>query len=584
MVLLVGALALAGCGSGGGEGGLRVRPITLSVPEDGTGVASIVVENPRGGLGVTYSLTRTPVHGRVLFSTSASTVTYIPNAEYAGPDSFAFHVTQGARRATVEVPVTVSSVLDAPRIDLPLEYLEVADGRAVTIPAPVDDAEGDAFSVNVQQLAGPAVTDLRWQDGLLQFNTPALPATSVLDYDATPGLTLRLRVTATDATNRVTVVDRDVRVLRGSASGRLLTVRGSPEQPGHHWIIVAEGYTAAEYSRFRTDVEESLDWVIDEQPFDRLSAAWNVHVLWVPSAESGVDDASAGIELDTAWDGGMGCMDWLPCVDYNSIIAAGVDELPWYDHMTTLFNTDHGGGWAFDQFAVVAGRGVIPGLGSTFGGIMRHEVGHAMAKLADEYEGDNPPLTMSATDEARYRNITSQTTPGQVKWRHWFAEPDSHAGLPGPNGIGLFEGAWYHREGVWRPSLAGFMRDAFSGTKDAVAVEAWTIQLYRRSGAVVASDPPHTDLADEVLVQVPAGSSQRFRVRTLFAAPHVALRWTVDGVEPPGSAGARALDVIAGGPGVERLVEVHSEDATGLIADPAFDGARQTVAWRLRGQ
>lgn len=131
---LAGAL-VAGCGGGGSGGGAAPPPPaarrrtppppanaaptaqaqSATVAEDGTVNLTLGGTDPEGA-ALTFTVVQAPAQG-TLTGTPPS-VSYTPAANYAGSDSFTFHVSDGALQSSpATVSITVTAVNDAPTAD-----------------------------------------------------------------------------------------------------------------------------------------------------------------------------------------------------------------------------------------------------------------------------------------------------------------------------------------------------------------------------------------------------------------------------------------------------------------------------------
>ena len=118
--------------------------------------------------------------------------------------------------------------------------------------------------------------------------------------------------------------------------------------------------------------------------------------------------------------------------------------------------------WDFD------GRGfaIAYSAFSCFGTCVTHEFSHGFAKLADEYVKDGVVLT----EEDKYylenfykdlgwdKNIDITDDPEKIKWSHFLSDSRYAS-----DDIGIFEGASYCAEGVYRPSVNSMMRESYEG-------------------------------------------------------------------------------------------------------------------------
>jgi DNA/RNA endonuclease G (NUC1) len=106
------------------------------------------IETPAGGLS--YTVTSVPVHG--VLTGTAPNLTYVPEANYYGPDSFQFTVTdtgEGSSGALTSAPATVSitvnPVNDAPVAEAGANQV-VECSHVVTLSGSAFDQEGDALT------------------------------------------------------------------------------------------------------------------------------------------------------------------------------------------------------------------------------------------------------------------------------------------------------------------------------------------------------------------------------------------------------------------------------------------------------
>ena len=139
----------------------------LSTPEDtamtfnvltGTGGAS--ADNFEGTPQVTA--TSSPTNGVIVVSPDG-TITYTPNANYSGPDSFTYTVTSPAGVTETEtVNITVTSVNDVPVVDAPLANQSDMDGETITPIATAgsfSDIDGDTLSFSAAGLPAGLTID-----------------------------------------------------------------------------------------------------------------------------------------------------------------------------------------------------------------------------------------------------------------------------------------------------------------------------------------------------------------------------------------------------------------------------------------
>ena len=129
---------------------------TSSTDED-TAVDINVVSNDTDADGDTLSVTAvtTPSNGTAaITSGSATTVTYTPNANFAGTDAFDYTVTDGTGTDTGTVTVTVTAVNDPPvAVD---DSASTPEDTAIDINVVSNDTDVDADTLSVTQVTTPS--------------------------------------------------------------------------------------------------------------------------------------------------------------------------------------------------------------------------------------------------------------------------------------------------------------------------------------------------------------------------------------------------------------------------------------------
>jgi hypothetical protein len=129
--------------------------------------------------------------------------------------------------------------------------------------------------------------------------------------------------------------------------------------------------------------------------------------------------------------------------------------------IVSVNHTRYGGGGG--KFAVFAGGNISSAE------VALHEMGHSLFNLADEYGGDPGEYPGAEPTEP---NVTAD--PSGKKWAHWIGYEE-----PGMGTIGVYEGARYYEQGIYRPSQSSKMRD-LGRPFDAVSREAMILRLYGR--------------------------------------------------------------------------------------------------------
>lgn len=254
----------------------------------------------------------------------------------------------------------------------------------------------------------------------------------------------------------------------------------------HRWnlVILAEGYRGEELDSFAKRAGELAEWLLASPPFEEFQDAINIHRVDVESCESGADHPGGcedGVEVDTYFDATF-CRhenwpDRLLVVNTAKVIDVLEREVPHWDVGMVIVNSTKRGGSGADMVPVIS-------AGSPFG-VALHEIGHSAFGLADEYDyhfGPDDPQDFEPPDYRRYDgpepqepNLTAATTRSQAKWTHRIPvgsslptsekqdceQSDWGSSSPTPPGVvGLFEGAGYHRCGLFRPEFNCRMRQS----------------------------------------------------------------------------------------------------------------------------
>ena len=121
---------------------------SVAVDEDGA-VAIVLAGSDVDGDTVAYQITDNPRHGTL--GGDAPSLTYMPEADYNGPDSFTFTVTDGDGTVSTpaDVSITVMPVNDAPTALA--QTVAVASGEAIDIVLEGTDVDGtvDGYEITV---------------------------------------------------------------------------------------------------------------------------------------------------------------------------------------------------------------------------------------------------------------------------------------------------------------------------------------------------------------------------------------------------------------------------------------------------
>lgn len=236
--------------------------------------------------------------------------------------------------------------------------------------------------------------------------------------------------------------------------------------------VVAEGYTAGEWKKFRKDMKRFREFFFSRQPYKDRRLDFNIYGVFQPSGQSGCDEPRQQVYKHTAVGASfnaLGLERYLLTEENRALhdIAASVPA----DALLIMVNTDrYGGGGIYNFYCVFA----VDNEWSEY--LVFHEFGHAFAGLADEYyssavsynefyppgqEPNEPNITaLLDKDNLKWKELVTPGTPIPTPWGKQeydkLPRPDKarHLGQKQFQGVvGAFEGAGYASEGLFRPMV-----------------------------------------------------------------------------------------------------------------------------------
>ena len=336
-------------------------------------------------------------------------------------------------------------------------------------------------------------------------------------------------------------------------------------------VIMGDGYTSADIAAYRTKVRDFVGWMFEYEPFAEYKNYFNVHRIDVVSKQSGVDnDPTNGIKKDTAlnsyyWCGGT---QRLICTDIarTALVAKAA---PAVDQRVVLIKSNTWGGAGYPGIGLCT---AADGFGRSTSYVMIHELGHALGKLADEYDYDG--ATTWTYGEPGERNVSiyqaTSMAANEVKWYRWLNENNSsYNGL-----ISTYEGADYSRYGIYRPTKTSAMRS--SGYPfNLVSIEALIGEIYKKVTPI--------DFSTSNLAALKGNDYISVRPMKPVSA-ELTIRWYVDNQEVVGALGkssfrASDYDVVAG----THTVTAFVEDPTPFVRDPQLRAnyLQQRKSWTV---
>ncbi|MBI1875968.1 MAG: IgA Peptidase M64 [Acidobacteria bacterium] len=228
-----------------------------------------------------------------------------------------------------------------------------------------------------------------------------------------------------------TLVDPESRFVNTATRAPMGAVRplfeNGPPADKVDLLVIGEGYTAVQLPKFRADAKRLVDSLFGTEPFRSRRADFNVRLLELPSAESGVNRPQVGQFRRTPVSAEYNIFDserYVLTLD-NRALRDAASAAP-YEFIEMLVNEQHyGGGGIFNDHATAS---VDTGFASY---VFVHEFGHHFAGLADEYYTSDVAYETGAAEhpEPWEPNVTALQDPARLKWKE-LVEPGTP--LPTP--------------------------------------------------------------------------------------------------------------------------------------------------------
>ncbi|MFD0989918.1 M64 family metallopeptidase [Mariniflexile jejuense] len=189
-------------------------------------------------------------------------------------------------------------------------------------------------------------------------------------------------------------------------------------------VILSEGYQTSELAKFKTDATNFTNELFNQSPFKEYANYFNVHIIKVPSNESGADHPGTATDVtepasplrfvDTYFNATFDSFGYHRLLFYEidgnyanntqaKIHAVLAANFPTYDQALILVNSTVYGG--------SGGEFPMASLATNANEIAIHELGHSFFNLKDEY--------YAAGYEGEAINMTQQNNPSLVKWKNW---------------------------------------------------------------------------------------------------------------------------------------------------------------------
>lgn len=260
-----------------------------------------------------------------------------------------------------------------------------------------------------------------------------------------PGKPVRIRLQKRDAQNAwieawdfpLDPNDKFVDKSQPASPGKVIALEknGDPGQKVD-FLILGDGYTAAEMGKFEKDARRMMELMFAESPFKERRRDFNVWALCPASAESGISRPSTGQHRRTP----LGCTydafdSERYVLTFENRAFRDIAGFAPYEFVQMLVNNEtYGGGGIFGLY------GTVSADNKTAPYIFVHEFGHHFAGLADEYYTSDvayapstsriEPWEPNATADPKNPKWKALLTPGiplPTPWKKAELEAHSHA-------------------------------------------------------------------------------------------------------------------------------------------------------------
>jgi hypothetical protein len=226
-------------------------------------------------------------------------------------------------------------------------------------------------------------------------------------------------------------------------------------------VFIGDGFREEDQVAFNNKVREAVDALRNRPGYSERMCGFNIWRVNVISTDQGIDHPKDNISKNTELDcryGNPANREAERCIVTDSAAKCfeAAAYAPGRDATFVLVNDMQWGGCA---------NGVVcSSIADGFAGIITHELGHKLSRLADEYDcyvcdGTDDNRTYASIDPSEV-NITNNTNRATTKWSDLIAAATALPTVSDtpPGVVGLWEGGGYYKRGMYRPQTTCHMR------------------------------------------------------------------------------------------------------------------------------
>ncbi len=249
------------------------------------------------------------------------------------------------------------------------------------------------------------------------------------------------------------------------------TIQTASKGKGIDIVIMGDAYSdrLIENGKYDSDLSNAIEHIFSEDPLNSLRDYFNVYICYAVSENESINGITAFDLVFDDWpstriSGGDGIVDvYLSSVlpNYGWEWMTG-KPIP-YTIIVSNCTLHSGTNYYFPSGSTLT----LCALGENdtdYHSIVCHEFGHAIGRLADEYDQEGKSFTdptdyLQKCSEGFWPNIDITSDPNSVKWSRFLQD-----GRYANQGLGVFEGGYAgYAYGIWRPTENSIMNTAPTG-------------------------------------------------------------------------------------------------------------------------
>jgi hypothetical protein len=191
-------------------------------------------------------------------------------------------------------------------------------------------------------------------------------------------------------------------------------LENGPAQEKLDIVILGDGYSTKEMTKFRNDAKRLSEVLLNAEPFKSQSKNINIRAVETPAEQSGVNKPHHEVFKRTPLSVSYSAFDSERyALTYDNKTIRDVASAVPYEFMVILVNErTYGGGGIYNLYTTVSADNKYAEY------IMVHEMGHHMAALADEYYTSSVSYVMpEITVEPWETNVTALFAKNNLKWK-----------------------------------------------------------------------------------------------------------------------------------------------------------------------